>query len=233
MLAYRLVNDVNLFQIRSFCPKCHTTLAWYDMIPILSWILLRAKCRSCKRKISILYPFIELSTLIIFLELYDKIPSHYFFSYFIFFSALIVTIRTDIETMLISRFVTIFLIPLAFLFSFLNWLPLTFSQILIGAAFGYFLLYFIEKVFKIITKKQGLGQGDVELLCFIGAFTGITGCWISILIGSILGSIFGIFFIIIDKLNFSNKIPFGPFLAIGSILYVLYQDEILSLIFRI
>ena len=181
-----------------------------------------------------LYPFIELLALIIFLKLVQLIPAPYSISYFIFFSALIITIRTDIETMLISRFVTLFLIPAALVFSILNWLPLTLIQVMSGATFGYLLLFIIDKLFYLITKKTGIGQGDIELLALIGAFTGITGCWIGILLGSISGSIIGILLILINKLNSSNKIPFGPFLSIGAILYVfLSQTQILSLIFGI
>jgi len=78
-----------------------------------------------------------------------------------------------------------------------------------------------------------MGQGDLELLAFIGAFTGIMGSWMSLFIGSLLGSIIGIILVIANKLKVSTKIPFGPFLAFGAIIYVLYQNQILSLIFNI
>lgn len=233
VIAYRLVNDVSFKKHRSFCPKCNKILSWYDLIPIVSWFFLKGHCRNCKQPISYLYPAIELFTLITFYLLFTNFTYPYLISYAIYFSALIVTIRTDIETMLISRFVTLFLLPLPFILSILNILPLNPIQILIGTIFGYLLLYCISKTFYLITKKEGIGQGDIELLCFIGAFTGTIGCWISLLLGSILGSLFGMILILFKKLNISQRIPFGPFLAIGSIIYILYQDQVLFLILGI
>lgn len=231
MLAYRLVHDVNLLRSRSFCPKCNKTIFWYDNIPLISWVLLKGKCRNCHKPISVLYPFIEILSVIVFILLLYRIPFPYFISYFIFFSALIVAIRTDIETMLISRFTSIFLIPLAIVLNLLGYLPLTISQTLYGALFGYFLLFSINKIYYLLTKRNGIGQGDMELLAMIGAFTSLIGCWISLLIGSILGSIVGILLVLLKKVQITNKLPFGPFLAIGAIVYVLFTNEIISLIF--
>lgn len=233
VIAYRLVNNISFKKHRSFCPKCNKILAWYDLIPIVSWFFLKGHCRYCNQSISFLYPFIEILSAIIFYLLFLNIPFPYSISYFVFFSALIITIRTDIETMLISRFVTLFLIPIAFGLSIFNLLVLSPIKVFCGALFGYFLLLLISKSFYLLTKKEGIGQGDIELLSLIGAFSGIIGCWISLLFGSILGSIFGISLIILKKLNLSTRIPFGPFLAIGSILYILYQDQILYLFFGI
>lgn len=231
MFAYRIVHDVSLFQTRSFCPKCHTTLAWYDTLPIISWAILLGKCRSCGRKISLLYPFIEVLSLFVFLALVKRVTYPYSFSYFIFFSALLITIRTDLETMLISRFVTIFLIPVGLILALFNLLPISFGQSLLGSFFGYFSIFMIDKIFTLITKKKGIGEGDKELMAFIGTFTGVLGCWISLLIGSLLGSFFGIFYIIIGRLNWTNKIPFGAFLSLSAIIFVLFKDKILNLIF--
>lgn len=231
MLAFRLVHDVNLFRKYSFCPKCNKNILWYDNIPILSWIFLKGKCRACKNSISFLYLFIELISLIIFSLLFYKFSLPYLISYFLFFSALIITIRTDIETMLISRYVTLFLIPTAFMLCLFNLLPISITQSIAGCIFAYFLLTIVSKTFTFFTKKNGMGQGDIDLLAFIGSFTGIYGAWITLLIGSILGSIFGIGLLLLNKLNRSKKIPFGPFLASAAILYVLYQEQLMFLIF--
>jgi len=126
MLAYRLVHDVTFFKKRSFCPKCFKTIHWYDNIPVISWIILLGRCRNCKNKISILYPFIELFTTFALTLLFYTVPLNYFFAYFIFFSALIITLRTDLETMLISRLVTIFLIPSGLVFSYFKLIQITF-----------------------------------------------------------------------------------------------------------
>jgi len=135
--------------------------------------------------------------------------------------------------MLISRYVTIFMIPTAFMLTIFDYLKINFFQSVIGAFFGYFLLYIISKIFLFLTNKEGMGEGDFEVIALIGSFTGIMGCWISLLLGSILGSSAGILLIITNQLNNSKKIPFGPFLAAGAIIYTLFQNEVLSLLFNI
>lgn len=112
--------------------------------------------------------------------LLEKAPLSYFFAYFIFFSALIVTIRSDLETMLISRFVTLFLIPLGFIASATNCLPISLMQSVVGAVGGYAILFGFAFFFFKITNKEGIGQGDVELLALIGSFTGFMGSWVSL-----------------------------------------------------
>lgn len=164
------------------------------------------------------------------LALFTKIEAHYWVAYFIFFSALIVTIRTDLEYMLISRFVTVFLIPAGFLFALLGLLPITFSHSIFGCLAGYLVLLGAAILFSGITGKQGMGQGDLELLAFIGAFTGPWGCWITLMLASTVGALMGILYITITRQKKSIKLPFGPFLALGAILFVLYQDWFINLL---
>ncbi|OGB97576.1 hypothetical protein A3F06_03530 [candidate division TM6 bacterium RIFCSPHIGHO2_12_FULL_36_22] len=228
-MAYRLVHLQHPRTSRSCCPVCKQIIAWYDLIPVISWIFLRARCRRCAAPISFLYPLIELLTVIIFLGLIYKIPMEYLFGYGIFFAALIISIRTDLETMLISRFVTLCLIPIGFMLSLLGLLPIHFSQALLGTIFGYFILWGIAKMFYLLTGKHGMGEGDYDLLAFIGSFTGVVGVWLSLLLGSVVGSIVGILLIAWSgKKQMTQPIPFGPFLAGGAILYVLFQTQITS-----
>lgn len=215
-----------MFGLRSFCPKCKKGIAWYDNIPIVSWLFLFGKCRKCKKQISALYPFVEVITAVtLWTLIYIPINNH--LAYFIFFSALIVSIRTDLETMLISRYVTIFLIPVGFLFSFLGLLPITLLNSIAGTILGYGSLYLTSKTFFWLTGKEGIGQGDLELLAFVGSFVGFAGCWVSLFIGAILGSISGILYITLFNKSKDIRIPFGPFLSIGAIIYVLFQEKLL------
>lgn len=230
MIGYRLISHDSLLRSRSFCPNCKKNIAWYDLIPLLSWLLLKGKCRSCSRSISWLYFFIEAITAISLLELAALQQPQYGLSYFLFFSALIITIRTDLEHMLISRYATLFLVPCAFLLSYINLLPITITQSILGALSGYLFLYIINLLFFACTKKNGLGQGDGELLAFIGAFIGLTGWWITILIGSFFGSLFGILYMVITKQTRYVKIPFGPFLAFGAMAYVLFEPYLCMLL---
>jgi leader peptidase (prepilin peptidase)/N-methyltransferase len=226
VLAYRLVFEKDIVWTRSACPSCNTQLAWYDLIPVFSWLFLRGMCRSCKKPISLFYPCIELLTVFVLSALYFAMPSQFFFAYFIFFSALIVTIRSDLETMLISRFMTCYLIPVGLGCSAVGLLPIDLIDSVGGALLGYGFLWAVSRVFFWITQKQGIGQGDLELLAFIGSFTGVSGCWMSLTIGSIFGSLVGLSYVAIARTGFSVKIPFGPFLASGAIVYVLFQEII-------
>jgi len=233
VVAYRLIMGQNILYPRSSCPNCSNQIAWYDNIPVLSWIILKGKCRSCRHTISLLYPFIELLTAFSLLALYTIVPHIYFYPYFIFFSALIITIRSDLERMLISQFVTIFLIPLGLLFSWLGWLPIAVANSLLGAVIGYGFLFLMSKIFYFFTGKEGIGQGDLELLGFIGSFIGIAGCWISLFLGSFIGALAGLLYIRTKKEKRYIKIPFGPFLALGAINFVLFSDTLKLLILRI
>lgn len=226
VLAYRLIRSEDIIFSRSHCPYCLHTIYWYDNIPIISWLLLKAKCRHCNNTISALYPFIELLTVFLSFALFFSVPFISFIPYFIFFSALITIIRSDLESLLISQFTTIFLVPVGFLSSACRYLPITFQESLFGACIGYLFLYLVAFIFYKITKKQGIGEGDMELMALIGSFTGIIGCWASLLIASITGSILGLCYTIIYKPKESIRIPFGPFLALGAIVYVLFQQII-------
>ncbi len=230
VVAYRLINWQSIITPSSNCPHCKHSLAWYDNIPLLSYFLLGGNCRYCQKAISWLYPFIEFITINIMLALFAKIDAQYWLAYFIFFSALIVTIRTDLEFMLISRFVTIFLIPAGFLFSVLGWLPITFSQSIFGCLAGYIVLLGAAVLFSRLMNKQGMGQGDLELLAFIGAFIGPWGSWITLMIASTVGALLGIIYMVLTRQKESIRIPFGPFLALGAILFVLYQNTFISLL---
>ena len=230
VIAYRAIKDINIISPRSHCLSCKKTLAWYDLIPVISWIMLRARCRSCRAPISFLYPLIEFITAISLTLLYMRVPAAFIPAYFIFFSALIISIRTDLETLLISRLFTLWLIPFGLIFSYIGALPISFSDSIFGVLFGYGFLWIIAKIFLLITGKQGMGQGDLELLAVIGGFCGLLGVWITLLLSTIIGSLIGIAYIKVARASRSIKIPFGPFLAGAAILYVLFEPYFIALL---
>jgi leader peptidase (prepilin peptidase)/N-methyltransferase len=140
---------------------------------------------------------------------------------------LIVSIRTDLETLLISRLVTLFLIPVAFFCAYKGFLPLTLIESVRGAAFGYAILAAVSLLYYLFTQKVGMGQGDIDLLAFIGAFVGIQGAWITLLIGSLVGSIAGSLHLYMTG---NRKVPFGPFLSLGAMAYVLLKPQLIRLL---
>lgn len=231
VVACRLIENKSIIFPRSHCPSCKQHLAWYDLIPIVSWLALKGSCRSCSQPISSLYPFIELLTAALFVLLYTHVPTDYMIAYGVLFSALIVSIRTDLEHMLISRFMSVCMIPVGITLSIAGFLPITLQESFMGAFFGYAILWSIAQLFYAITHKQGMGEGDFELLAMIGSFTGVLGAWMSMSIGSFIGSILSIAYIKLSNKGPNTKIPFGPFLALGAIIFVLYNQMIFTLLF--
>lgn len=229
MLGYRLVSDESLLITRSFCPSCKHHLAWYDLIPLFSWISLKGKCRYCKTNISWIYPFIELLTPLICISLLLYIQSIYWFAYLLFSSALLVTIRTDLSSLLISRFSSLYLIPIGYILSMFELLPLSLNQSVIGSLTAYLFLLMVSSTFTFFTGKIGMGQGDIELLAMIGAFTGIVGWWTSLVCGSFIGSIIGLIVLFFTQAKGAIKLPFGVFLSLGAMIYLLFGDYLLSI----
>lgn len=230
VLAYRLVREQNIAKPRSRCPYCHHQLSWYDNIPVLSWLLLQGRCRSCHHSISILYPAIEILTTVVMTCLVSLVPTRFIPAYFILFSALIVTMRSDLETMLISQYMTLFIVPVGFICSYLGLLPISLWQSLMGAVFGYLFLWTLAHLFLWLTGKKGMGDGDFELLALIGSFLGLTGTWYTLMIGSISGSLVGVILILVGTATRNTKIPFGPFLAAAAIIFVLLNHLLVNFV---
>lgn len=124
---------------------------------------------------------------------------------------------------------TLFLVPIGFGFAAFGLLPIDLLDSLIGALAGYGLLWITKTIFYRFKGQEGLGQGDLDLLCLIGSFTGLFGVWFSLLIGSVTGSIVGITYLLTHKKIREIKIPFGPFLALGAMSYVLLSPYLLLL----
>ena len=231
VLGHRLITNQDIVFLRSHCPQCNTALAWYDLVPLFSWLWLRGRCRYCHQPISYLYPCIEALTVLLGILLFTYVHPDYWISYFFFFSALIVTIRTDLEHMLISQYMTIYLIPLSFLSAACGMIPITLLESIIGAVSGYAFLYCIGYIATKMIGRQAMGEGDLDLLAFIGSCIGIIGWWISLTIGALLGAIIGSVYILLSGQHYKNPIPFGPFLAFGAIIYVLFERALQSWLF--
>ncbi len=240
VVAHRLLCGTSPFKGRSHCPACDTTIAWYDLIPILSWLHLRGTCRTCKTHISWLYPFIELLTALVFAGIVTFVPPNYWLATLFYTSALIVTIRTDITELTIMRQTTLFILPLAPLAAYFGLIPLTVASSLVGIAIGAGFIALVSLLFWLLTKKVGIGQGDIELCGLIGGFTGILGWWTALMIGSLLGTAVGIILLACQpskRVPHSAdceplKIPFGALLAIGSLIFTIFQIPLRELLIK-
>ncbi len=245
--VYRMPRNKSIVSPGSFCPKCRHAIKWFDNIPIVSYIILWGRCRYCRRTISPRYPVIEISTGILTLLLFQKfwISGFYctFLFYFIFVMGLIIISGIDFETFLVPDIIVLPLIPLGLLGAFLcesffisqgsMWNIFTrVTYSLTGVIIGALIVAFLMIIGKIVWKKEAMGGGDLKLLAAIGAFLGWKGVFLSIFFGSIMGTIISLLLIYSKRKKWDDYVPFGPYLAIGAIIAILYKGNyFLSLYF--
>ncbi|NQT95529.1 MAG: prepilin peptidase [Candidatus Omnitrophica bacterium] len=242
---YRLPKEKSIVRPRSFCPSCKRQLAWYDNIPILSFLLLGGKCRSCKAKISFRYIIVEMLTASIFVLLTSSFGlSALTIVYTVFAALLIVATFIDFELQIIPDEITyggmILGLILSFAFPDLHKAisrPQALLSSFIGLIVGGAIIYAIAWIGTIIFKKklerigeeQAMGGGDVKFLAMIGAFIGFKGVLLAFIIASLFGSIIGI----IEKIRAkADIIPFGPYLALGAVIAVVWGERIFSFLHK-
>lgn len=222
-IAYRLLNP-NFFSYRySVCPHCKKRLRWYHLIPLLSFYALRGSCGFCQKNISGLYPLIEAITGCTALALYWYTPESYWLAYGVLFSALIISIRTDLEELVIIPYVSIYLVPLGWLFSAFNFLPISLLSSILTSSISYLLLWVCAHIFYRTTGTQGMGEGDFDLIALIGSFLGPIHTLYALAGAAWTGAIFGALYGFYIR-NWRTPIPFGPFLALGALGVILYTN---------
>ncbi|HPW67930.1 MAG: prepilin peptidase [Desulfomonilia bacterium] len=216
----------------SSCPGCGARIRPWDNVPILSYLILWGKCRSCKGKISIRYPLVEaLSALLALAMLYRFGLNASFAVYYVWTCALLVITFIDLDHQIIPDSLSIggIVAGLALVW----WMPVSYLDALIGLGLGAGLLIAVIYGYFFLTGKHGMGGGDVKLLGMIGVFTGWQGVLFTIFTGSLVGSLVGIPWALLQRKNMQTAIPFGPFLALGAFIYVLFGEPIIAWYFGI
>ena len=222
----RLPEGESIVTPRSHCPHCQKLIRFYDNIPLLSYLLLRGKCRSCRAPISIQYPIVEGVTALGSLVLFLKFGLTWeYLVYFLFLSALIVITVIDLYHQIIPDVISLPGIGIGLLASLV--LPgLTPLNSLTGVLLGGGSLFLVATLYQWFFKREGMGGGDVKLLAMVGAFLGWKAVILTILFSSFIGSIIGIIFITVKGKDLKYAIPFGPFLALGAVLSLFLGEEI-------
>ncbi len=229
---YRIPIGKSIVYPPSSCPNCNTRIKWYDNIPVLSYIALGGRCRNCKSKISFIYPAVELLTGILSLLIFLKYGLSIQTGAFLVFSyALIVGSFIDIKYYIIPDRISIGLIVVGIAFSY--FLPIGIKNSLLGAVGGFLLLYFVAILGQIVFKKEAMGGGDIKLLSGIGAFIGIKGILFTLFFASFLGSIVGVFLILIGKKEITSKLPFGPYLSLSAICYIFFGEFLIKTLYGV
>ena len=229
---HRLPNNKGVAKGRSYCPSCKKQIRWYDNIPIFSYVLLKAKCRDCSVKINIKYLLVELICALSFVWFFYLFGLSFttllFFILSIFF---VIIFFIDLKHFIIPNELTFPLMAIGLLKSFdpnLNqYLFPNFLNSLIGGVAGYLIIWMIIFIYKRLRNKEGMGLGDAKLLSAIGFWFG----WISIpfilFFSSFIALVLAIPSLINKSKNLSSQIPFGPYLILGCVLYLLLLDKII------
>lgn len=218
---YRLPRSESIVWPGSHCPTCGAAVKPWDNIPVLSYAILRGRCRQCAAPISPRYPLVEiLSALLALALLYRFGPSVAFVIYYLFACALLVITFIDLDYQIIPDSISIGGIVVGLVL--VAWLPISYRDALIGLGLGAGSLIAIIYGYFLLTKRQGMGGGDVKLLGMIGVFIGWQGVLFTIFISSVIGTVVGIAWILMQGKNMKAAIPFGPFLSLGAIIYLFW-----------
>jgi leader peptidase (prepilin peptidase) / N-methyltransferase len=224
---YRLPRGLSPVRPRSGCPKCGHMLAWYENVPILSYLVLRGRCRKCRTPISPMYPIVEFITGAVFLAGYLWYgPSALLVVRLAFAWALIALFLIDYEHQILPNVITLPGIVVGILANVLagpGWVAS-----IIGAAAGAGGLYLIAEIYYRIRHEEGLGMGDVKMLGMIGAFLGWKLMVLTLVVSSFLGSIVGVFVLVSRKESLKYAMPFGTFLAVGAFIAAIVGDSVID-----
>ncbi len=232
---YRLPRGESVVTPASSCPSCGSAIRPWDNIPLVSYVILRGRCRHCGGRISPRYPLVELLNGLFYLVVLWRFGlSLNSLFYMVYFSTLIVITFIDIDFQIIPDAITlpgtaaalllgIFLIP----DPFDRGSVLGAKQSILGLLIGGGLFYTVALV-----SRGGMGGGDIKMMAMVGALTGWKGVLMTTFIGSLAGSIIGISLMLFKGKGRKTRIPFGPFLALGSVVSILYGEELLGLYLR-
>ncbi|MBI4100338.1 prepilin peptidase [Candidatus Microgenomates bacterium] len=226
VLIDRLPREEQIFKGRSHCDHCQHKLSALDLFPIVSWVILRGRCRYCHSPIRWQNPVVELSTGILFVSTfyffpagntYNLLPNIY---YLILISALIAIFVIDLKHQIIPDKIVYPAILVSLLFLIINskFLILNFLLAALGAA-----LFFALVI--VITAGRGMGWGDVKLVGLMGLFLGFPKIIVALYLAFLTGSILGVILILLGKKRFGQNIPFGPFLAGASIFSIFFGEK--------
>ena len=229
---HRLPNNKGVAKGRSYCPSCKKPIRWYDNIPIFSYVLLKAKCRDCSVKINIKYLLVELICALSFVWFFYlfglSLTTLLFFILSIFF---VIIFFIDLKHFIIPNELTFPLMAIGLFKSFdpnLNqYLFPNFLNSLVGGVAGYLIIWMIIFIYKRLRNKEGMGLGDAKLLSAIGFWFGWMSIPFILFFSSFIALVLAIPSLINKSKNLSSQIPFGPYLILGCVLYLLLLDKII------
>ena len=224
---YRLPRRQSLASPPSRCPRCERPLRWYHNIPLVSWIALRGRCAYCQAPISIQYPIIELLTALVWVLIVWMTPVGWLLaSRLVLATALIVLFMIDLEHQLLPNVITLPGILVGLAFSFVA--PPGPVDSFLGILLGGGVLYGIAAAYYLLRKEEGMGMGDVKMLAMVGAFLGWKAVLLTLVLSSFAGAVIGMAMMGLQRGSLRYALPFGTFLAVGTLIAMLFGDAILA-----
>jgi len=229
VLICRLPEGTSIVFPSSRCPKCEHAIRFYDNIPVVSYLILKGRCRDCHEKISSRYPLVEVLTAVMSLALFWKfgLNLQYLFV-FVFGCSLIVITFIDLDHQIIPDVITLPGIPIfsliAVFFMNISWI-----DVVLGVLIGGGCLYAIAVGYELITKREGMGGGDIKLLAMMGGFLGWKSLLFIVFVSSLLGALVGVSMMIAKGKDMKYAVPFGPFLSIAAMAYLFIGKEVMIL----
>lgn len=218
----------NLFVPRSACPQCGHLIAWYENLPLLSYLFLKGRCSACGQAIPLRYPVVELLTGAFFawvVAQFGEVSTVHVIAGFVLVAFLIALAFIDLDTYLLPDSLTL---PLLWIGLLLNldarFVPL--EEAVIGAVAGYLVLWAVYWLFKLTTGKEGMGYGDFKLLAALGAWFGWKMLLPIVLLSSLLGALVGIALILFAGHARAKPIPFGPYLVLGGLASLFFGPDL-------
>jgi leader peptidase (prepilin peptidase)/N-methyltransferase len=246
--VFRLPRDLSVVRPRSFCPGCEHTIAWYDNIPIVSYLVLGARCRHCKARIPLRYPVVELATAAAFGVCVAALgPSLAGLKYCIFSAILITLIASDMEERILPDEFTIggtvvglvlaLFVPMErpgdigfarlLLSSEVGWRWLSLTESAIGAGLSAAMIWLVGWGYEKLRHREGLGFGDVKMIAMIGAFLGLRWALLTLIAASLFGSVGGLAYIFLTGKDASSyELPFGSFLGLAALAVAIFGDVV-------
>jgi len=224
----------SILTTRSHCPHCKRTLAWYELIPFLSYIALRGKCRTCKYEISIQYPLVEVGTGLMFALFYWQFGFSWILIPYLLITCLLIVIFTyDILHLLIADILVWLAIGIWVVWLILDYFFIGHSlSILINSLYGGLILGGFLAILVVVSREKWMGAGDIKLGFLLGAIM----AWPQVLVGGFLafmiGSIFGLILIASKKKSMKDQIPFAPFLILGMFISIFLGNILINWYFN-
>ncbi len=232
VVRYRLPRHMGMVAGRSKCPKCKTTIAWYDNVPILSYVLLGGRCRSCRGRIPATYVVIEALTGLSFLLVWRAFGWPQAVAYWVLASLLIACAGIDFDKRIIPDKLTIPGIMLGVLFSMTLLRGDAVEASLLRSALGILIgggsLLAVGFLYKLVRKVEGMGGGDVKLMAMVGAFLGFKLALVTIFLGSILGGVVGLVVMRKTSDGMRASVPFGVFLSPAAIVCMIWGNDLIA-----